>query len=128
MTASVGIASVLSAAIVELVAPEPAGTPSETTPRAAEQPSLTQQGRLIAVSPESITTQGADGSTQTFLVTPDTTAIHGADDQTGVAAATFAVNDEVAVVGTRQGNTVIATAIADKSATGPAGPPMDYGI
>lgn len=128
ITASVGISSVLSAVIVEFVAPAPASPPTGAAPQVAEQQSLTQQGRLIAVSPESITTQGVDGSTQTFLVTPDTTAVHGAGGQTGVAAASFAVNDEVAVVGTRHGNTVIATAIADRSATGAAGPPMDFGI
>jgi hypothetical protein len=32
------------------------------------------------------------------------------------------------VVGTRQGGTVVATAVADKSAVGPQGRPMDYGL
>jgi hypothetical protein len=119
--ASVGISSVVSAAVVEWM---PA-TDKAANPPAATQ-SLQQQGRLIAVSADSITTQGADGSVQTFVVTPQTTTVGGLQNSAG--ASSFAVNDEVEVVGTRQGDAVVATAIAAKSATGLQGRPMDYGL
>jgi hypothetical protein len=60
-------------------------------------------------------------------VTPSTTAIT-ASGQNASPAASFAVNDEVTVIGTRQGGTVVATAVADQSAVGPQGRPMDYGV
>ena len=127
IAASVGVSSVLAAAIVELVSPE-ASTAATSTPAAAQpQQPLTEQGRLIAVTPESLTTQSADGSINTYAVTPSTTAITGSG-QSASPAASFTVNDEVMVVGTRQGGTVVATAVADKSAVGPQGRPMDYGL
>ncbi len=127
IAASVGVSSVLAAAIVELVSPE-ASTAATSTPAAAQpQQPLTEQGRLIAVTPESLTTQSADGSINTYAVTPSTTAITGTG-QSASPAASFTVNDEVMVVGTRQGGTVVATAVADKSAVGPQGRPMDYGL
>jgi hypothetical protein len=119
--ASVGISSVVSVAVVEWM---------PTTDNAANPPAMTQslqqQGRLIAVTADSITTQGADGSVQTFVVTPQTTTVGGLQNSAG--ASSFAVNDEVEVVGTRQGDAVVATAIAAKSATGLQGRPMDYGL
>jgi hypothetical protein len=126
IAASVGVSSVLAAAIVELVSPEAPTAATPAPPPVAEQ-SLSQQGRLIAVTPDSLTTQSADGMVQTFAVTPNTTTITG-DGQAASPAASFSVNDEVMVVGTRQGGAVVATAVADKSAVGPEGPPMDYGL
>ena len=127
IAASVGVSSVLAAAIVELVSPEASTAATSTPPAARPQQPLTQQGRLIAVTPESLTTQSADGSINTYAVTPSTTAITGSG-QSASPAASFTVNDEVMVVGTRQGGTVVATAVADKSAVGPQGAPMDYGL
>jgi hypothetical protein len=129
IAASVGVSSVLAAAIVEFVSPDDS-TAAATAPApqvSQPQQQLSQQGRLIAVSPESLTTQSADGMVQTFAVTPNTTAITG-DGQAASPAASFNVNDEVMVVGTRQGGAVIATAVADKSVTGGQGQPMDYGL
>ncbi|OBA85920.1 hypothetical protein A5662_03575 [Mycobacteriaceae bacterium 1482268.1] len=124
IAASVGISSVLAAAIVEVVTPEsPAAGHSAVQP---QQP-LTQQGRLIAVTADSLTTQSADGIIHTYSITPSTTAI---TDKGGTAspAASFTVNDQVTVVGTRQGGTVVATAVADQAAVGGQGRPMDYGV
>ena len=126
IAASVGVSSILAAAIVELVSPEASTAATQSAPPAAQQ-SLTQQGRLIAVSPESLTTRSADGVTQTFTITPSTTAITDSGENASPASS-FAVNDEVMVVGTRQGSTVVATAVADKSAVGPQGRPMDFGL
>ncbi|MDT5004086.1 MAG: hypothetical protein QOJ24_1262 [Mycobacterium sp.] len=127
MAASVGVSSVLAAAIVELVSPEASPAANTTSPAAQPQQPLTQQGRLIVVTPESLTTQSADGSTSTYAITPNTTAITETG-QSGSPAASFTVNDEVMVVGTRQNGAVVATAVADKSAVGPQGAPMDYGL
>jgi hypothetical protein len=128
IAASVGVSSVLAAAIVELVSPEAPPAVTESAPPAAQpQQSLTQQGRLIAVTPDSLTTQSADGMVQTFTVTPSTTSITETG-QSANPATSFAVNDEVTVVGTRQGGNVVATAVADQAAVGLQGRPMDYGL
>ncbi len=126
IAASVGVSSVLAAAIVELVEPNaPAATPA--SPPAAQHQPLSQQGRLIAVTPDSLTTQGVDGSVHTYSITSDTTAITSSG-QSGNPTASFAVNDEVMIIGTQQGDAVVATAVADKAAVGPQGRPMDYGL
>ncbi|WP_123025682.1 hypothetical protein [Mycolicibacterium stellerae] len=127
IAASVGVSSVLAAAIVELVSPEAPPAANAPAPEASQQQPLTQQGRLVEVTADSLTTQSADGSINTYAVTPSTTAVTGSG-QSASPAASFTVNDEVMVVGTRQGGTVVATAVADKSAVGPQGPPMDYGL
>ncbi|OBK74363.1 hypothetical protein [Mycobacterium sp. 1274761.0] len=122
IAASVGASSVLAAAIVELAAPQ---EPSHSAVQ-PQQP-VTQQGRLIAVTADSLTAQSADGAIQTYSITPNTTAI---TDRGGSAspATSFTVDDEVTVVGTRQGGMVVATAVADQSAVGGQGRPMDYGV
>jgi len=128
IAASVGVSSVLAAAIVEMVSPEGSTAATPPAPQVVQpQQPLAQQGRLVAVTPESLTTQGPDGMLQTFAVTPETTAITGSG-QSSTPAASFTVNDEVMVVGTRQGGDLVATAVADKSATGGHGQPMDYGL
>jgi hypothetical protein len=127
IAASVGVSSVLAAAIVELVAPEPSTAATQSAPQTAEQP-LTQQGKLIAVTADSLTAQSPNGLTQTYRITPSTTAITDSGSQTPTAAAAFTVNDEVTIVGTRRGDAVVATAVAEQSAMGPAGRPMEYGI
>jgi hypothetical protein len=127
IAASVGVSSVLAAAIVELVAPEQPTAATHSQPQAAAQP-LSQQGRLIAVTADSLTAQSPDGITQTYRITPSTTAITDSGGQSSSATAAFAVDDQVTVVGTRQGDAVVATAVAEQSATGPAGRPMDYGV
>lgn len=127
IAASVGVSSVLAAAIVEIASPEVSSAAVAAAPPAAQQQSLTQQGRLIEVTPHSLTTRSADGSIHTYTVTPSTTTVTGTGHNASPAAS-FTVNDEVMVVGTRQGGTVIATAVADASAVGPQGRPMDFGV
>jgi hypothetical protein len=112
IAASVGVSGVLAAAIVELIAPEPSSAASQPAP----QP-VTQQGTVVVLTPDSFTARSADGMTQTYAMTPDTNAV-----------TPLAVNDEVTVVGTRSGTDVIATAVAEQSAVGPQGQPMDYGL
>jgi hypothetical protein len=121
------VSSVLAAAIVEIAAPDDSTAPAPTAPPAAQQQPLSQQGRLIAVTPDSLTTQGADGSVHTYSINSSTTAITD-NGQNGSPATSFAVNDDVMVMGTRQGDAVVATAVADQAAVGPQGGPMDFGF
>jgi hypothetical protein len=86
----------------------------------AHQP-VRQQGRLISVSPGSVTARSANGYTQTYLVTPSTTVV-GNGGQTLTAPARFTVNDQVDIVGTVQDGAALAIAVADRG----NGPPMDY--
>ncbi len=123
IAASVGVSSVLAAAIVELVSPEPSAAATQV-----EEQSVTQQGRLIAVADDSLTAQSADGVIRTYVITPNTAGITESSGQTTITAASFAVNDEVIVVGTRQGGTVVATAVTDQSTLNPAGRPMEFGV
>ena len=121
--ASVGVPSVLAAAIVELRMPEPSAAATQV-----EEQSVTQQGRLIAVADDSLTAQSADGVIRTYVITPNTAGITESYGQTTSTAASFAVNDEVIVVGIHQGGTVVATAVTDQSAVNSAGRPMEFGV
>ena len=123
IAASVAVAGVGSAAIVELTSSEAPTTQSAGT--ASQQRPLNQQGTLIAINGESVTARSANGFTQTYQLTPDTTAITDNGGQIGDAAKSFAVNDDVAIVGTVQGGTATATAVAAADAIGPEGRPMD---
>jgi hypothetical protein len=56
---------------------------------------LTQTGRVTAISPTSVTVRSDDGFVQTY-------AVHQAK---GTGPASFAVNDEITIDGTREGET-----------------------
>ena len=93
-------------------------------PPASSQP-VRQEGTVIAVSPGWVTARSGNGYVRTFRVTPNTTLIgHGGRSST--AAAYFAVNDYVDIVGTIQDGTALATAVAAGDAAHGNGPPMDY--
>ncbi|WP_082946042.1 hypothetical protein [Mycobacterium sp. E1747] len=93
-------------------------------PPAASQP-VRQEGTVVAVSAGSVTARSANGYTQTYLVTPNTTLI-GQGGQQAAAASHFTVNDHVVIVGTIEDGTAMATAVADHGAGHGDGPPMDY--
>jgi hypothetical protein len=96
---------------------------SEQVP-AAQQP-VSQEGRLVAVSPTSVTAQSDDGFARTYLVDSQTNAITERGSTIGSAGTTFAVNDEVSIVGIVRDGTAVATAVADKQVSDLNGPPMD---
>jgi hypothetical protein len=82
-------------------------------------------GQVVAISPESITTRGGDGTTTTFVITPATTGI-GADGSTNpIATAGFSVSDTVTVVGLVDNGTTVATALAEQNSAAGNAPPMD---
>ncbi|OBI04469.1 hypothetical protein A5679_15215 [Mycobacterium scrofulaceum] len=93
-------------------------------PPAAAQP-VRQEGTVVAVSEGTVTARSANGYTQTYLVTPNTTLI-GHGGQQAAATSRFTVNDHVVIVGTIQDGTAMATAVADHGAGHGDGPPMDY--
>ena len=73
------------------------GTVATHGPQQAPQP-VSQEGRLIAVSGDSMTARSANGYTQTYLVTPKTTVITNGGRQPITATRHFTVNDEVDIV------------------------------
>lgn len=98
---------------------------ADVGPPAVSQP-VKQEGTVIAVTVDSMTMRSADGRTQTYHLTPDTTVItHGAP-QPATATPQFTVNDRVVVVGTIEGGTALATAVAPRAAGHGEAPPMDY--
>ena len=85
---------------------------SEQTP----QP-VSQEGVLIAVSADSVTARSANGYTQTYRITPDTTVVTARGRQPVSATSHFRVNEEVAIVGTAtRGGTALATTVAERRA------------
>jgi hypothetical protein len=77
---------------------------------------LTQTGVVTAMSPVSITVHSQDGFTQTYVI-PNTA---------GTTSAPFAVDDEVVVHATRNGQTATVTTIGNPlpRGDGQGGPPM----
>ena len=131
ISASVACAGVVAGAAVQLLVPgeQPAAAtvsaPSVPAQQPAQPPALNQHGRLIAVSPDSVTARSADGVVQTYRVTPDTTALTLGGNHTVSPATTFSVDDEVAIAGVMQNGTPVATTVADRQVSGLDGPPMD---
>ncbi len=122
-------ASMLCAAVlaVLMVNAQPGKPTVEATqgPPSVSQP-VRQQGTVIAVSAGSVTARSANGYTQTYLVTPNTTVITHGGTQPATTTSHFTVNDEVDIVGTIEGGTALATAVADRGVGPGDGRPMDY--
>lgn len=131
LSTAVASAALLAAALVHLSdsgdAAAGAVPPQATVPAPAADADqfISQQGVIVAVSHDSVTARSADGVTRTYRLTPQTATI--TDRRTSSAPPGFAVDDEVAIVGAIQGDTAVATAVADRSMTGPDGPPMHFG-
>ncbi len=126
--ASVLCAAILATLMVGAGESEKASGTAPVTARGqleAPQP-VSQEGTLIAVSAESVTARSANGYTQTYRVSPNTTLIADGGDQLAAATSRFKVNDEVEIVGTIQGGTALATAVADRDAGHGGSPPMDH--
>ncbi len=120
----VAFAAITAALAVNVVDTRPEAV-EVTQPAAAAQQPVSQEGRLVAVSPTSVTAQSVDGFARTYLINGNTNAITATGTRIGAAATSFAVNDEVSIVGVVQGGTAIATAVADKQVSNLDGPPMD---
>lgn len=125
---AVASAGVLAGAIVHFSSPEssPESAAAPEAPQAASSAPVTQNGTVIAVTADSVTTRSDDGLIQTYRITPDTYAVTADRQQPAGPAASFAVDDRVSVFATVQAGQPVATAVADQAAVGPDGPPMDY--
>ncbi len=122
-----GLAGLVFSAVASETPTRPADVVAHGQPLAPH--SVSQEGTLIAVSAESVTARSANGYTQTYQVGPSTRLITAGFDaeksQLAPAIARFKINDEVEIVGTIQGGTALATAVADRDAGHGGGPPMD---
>ena len=92
---------------------------------ASPQHPVSQEGRLVAVTPTSVTAESMDGFARTYVITPETNAITAAGSAVGGAATSFAVDDEVSIVGVVRDGKAVATAVAHKQVSNLNGPPMD---
>jgi hypothetical protein len=97
---------------------------TELTPVSQQQP-VSQEGRLVSVTPTSVTAESVDGFARTYVIDSQTNAITERGSNVGGAGTTFAVNDEVSIVGVVRNGTAVATAVADKQVSDLNGPPMD---
>lgn len=119
--AFVAITAALAAHVIE---GSPTAARESSSASAAQQP-LSQEGRLVAVSPTSVTALSIDGFARTYVIDSQTNAITLKGSSIGGAGSTFAVNDEVAIVGVVRDGKAVATAVADRQVTNLNGPPMD---
>uniref|UniRef100_A0A5Q5CDJ1 DUF5666 domain-containing protein n=1 Tax=Mycobacterium sp. (strain JLS) TaxID=164757 RepID=A0A5Q5CDJ1_MYCSJ len=122
---AVASAGVLAGAIVHFSSPGPAPAAPDA-PQATSSAPVTQNGTVIAVTADSVTTRSDDGLIQTYRITPDTHAVTTDRQQPASPVTSFSVDDRVAVFATVQSGQPVATAVADQAAVGPDGPPMDY--
>jgi hypothetical protein len=124
VTAAVVFAALVSAAVVYFVGssvPYHSGPPAAAP---APQP-VTQQGTLVAVSPDSVTARSANGFARTYQLNAETTAITDHGSQIGSAGSAFDVNDEVSIVAVVRDGEAIATTVAGLAVSDLNGPPMD---
>jgi hypothetical protein len=113
------------ALVLSAAQPEKRTVVATQEPPSVSQP-VSQEGTVIAVTSGSVTARSADGFTQTYLVTPNTTVITNRGRQPIAAAGHFTVNDRIVVVGRMQGGTALATTVADRDGARGDGPPMEY--
>lgn len=125
LSASLLCAACLIALVLDGVQPGKRTVVATQEPSHASQP-VGQEGSVIAATAGSVTARSANGYTQTYLVTPNTTIITRGGSHLATTATHFMVNDRVIVVGTVQGGRVLATVVADRDAGHDNGPPMDY--
>lgn len=125
VSASLLCAACLTALVLNGAQPEKRAVAANLEPPAISQP-VSQEGTVVAASADSVTMRGADGHIQTYRFTPNTTVVTRGARQPINAAPHFTVNDKVVVVGTIEGGTALATAVAYRGAGHGEAPPMDY--
>lgn len=95
----------------------PVGSSSTSAPAtAATAEPFHNQGEVIAVSPDSLSTVAIDGRVSTYRLTPDT------------ARVAVAVQRDVVIHGELRNGVPIATAVVDRQSAGGDGAPMDFGL
>jgi hypothetical protein len=124
MLFAVATAAISAAMVVHVVSGDATAARTPATVAAVQQP-ISQEGRLVAVSPTSLTAESVDGFARTYVIDSQTNAITTKGSLIGGAATAFAVNDEVAIVGVVRDGIAVATAVAEKRVSNLNGPPMD---
>lgn len=125
ISASLLCAACVTALVLNGAQHEKRSVAANLEPPAISQP-VSREGTVVAVSADSVTMRGADGRIQTYRFTPNTTVVAHGTRQPVTAAPHFTINDKVVVVGTIEGGTALATAVACRGAGHGEGPPMDY--
>ena len=118
-------AACLIALVLNGVHPEKRTVVATEEPSRASEP-VSQEGTVIAATAGSVTARSANGYTQTYLVTSNTTVITHGRSHPETAATHFTINDIVVVVGTIQDGMALANVVADRDAGSGSGVPMDY--
>jgi hypothetical protein len=124
VTVAVVFAAVVSAAVVYFLGssvPHGQGAPDAAP---APQP-VSQQGTLVAVTPDSLTARSSNGFAQTYQINAQTTAITDGGSRVGSASSSFVVNDEVSILAVIRDGKAIATTVAGRDVSDLGGPPMD---
>lgn len=125
---AVAFAAVVAALIMQLSDAGAAAHQPEPTPVVSATQPVTQQGRLIAISPDSLTAQGSDGVARTYRVDDQTHGVTAAGSRMGATADSFTVNDEVSIIGVMRGGDRVATTVVHREVANLNGPPMDYAL
>lgn len=123
---AVAIVAISAAVLARLVTDGHPTVVRQATSAAVAAPQIiSQEGRIVAVTATSVTALSVDGFARTYRIDSQTNAITIAGSLIGGTGTTFAVNDEVAIVGVVRDGTAVATAVAQKQVSDLNGPPMD---
>lgn len=124
VTVAVVLAAVVSAAVVYFLGsstPHGQGAPDAAT----DSEPVSQQGTLVAVTPDWLTARSSDGVARTYQINAQTTAITDGGSRVGAAGSAFVVNDEVSILAVIRDGQAIATTVAGRDVSDLSGPPMD---
>lgn len=124
---AVAFAAVITALLMHLMDTGVAAPRPEPAPAAVTQP-IIQEGRVIAISADSLTAQGPDGVARTYRVDDQTHGITAAGSRLGGTAERFTLDDEVSIVGVIRGGDNVATTVVHRDVADLNGPPMDYAL
>jgi hypothetical protein len=122
VSATVVFAAIVSVALVFLFG---SSRPNRDTPEAAPPQPVSQEGTIVAVTPDSMTARSSNGFARTYEINAETTAITSRGSHVGGAASAFAVNDQVSIFAVVRDGTAVATTVAGRDVTDLTGPPMD---
>jgi hypothetical protein len=120
--ATVVFAATVSVALVFLFG---SSRPGRDTPEAAPPQPVSQEGTIVAVSPDSMTARSSNGFARTYEINAETTAITNRGSRVGGVGSAFTVNDQVAIFAVVRDGTAVATTVAGRDVTDLTGPPMD---
>ncbi|CAM3276157.1 hypothetical protein H7J08_12360 [Mycobacterium frederiksbergense] len=124
---AVAFAAVITTLLMHLMDTGVAAPRPEPAPAAVTQP-IILEGRVIAISADSLTAQGPDGVARTYRVDDQTHGITAAGSRLGGTAERFTLDDEVSIVGVIRGGDNVATTVVHRDVANLNGPPMDYAL